>query len=82
VTAVTNIGVSYTRGILSISKDRFCNVWAEEAYETDLVAALRAAYTASCQVVKRLKRPAGQFVSHSEQQNHRESQRSLLIMKQ
>jgi len=58
-------------------------VWAEEAYETDLVAALRAAaYTASCQVVKRLKSPAGQFVSHSEQQNHKESQMFLLVMKQ
>jgi len=73
----------HTQGeILSIAEDRSCNVRAEEAYEADLVAALRAAYTASCQVVKRLKSPAGQFVSHGEQQNHEESQMSLLVMKQ
>jgi len=42
----------------------------------------RAAYTASCQVVKGLKSPAGQFVSHNEQQNHKESQMSLLVMEQ
>lgn len=73
----------HTQGeILSIAEDRPCNVWAEEAYETDLVAALRAAYTASCQVVKGLKSPVGQFVSHGEQQNHKESQMSLLVMKQ
>jgi len=74
----------HTHGeILSIAKGRLCNVWAAEAYETDLMAALRAAaYTASCQVVKRLKSPAGQFVSHSEQQNHKESQMSLLVTKQ
>jgi len=83
VTAVTNIGVSYTGGgILSIAEDRPCNAWTEEAYETDLVTALRAAYTASCQVVKRLKSPAEQFVSHGEQLNHKESQMSLLVMKQ
>jgi hypothetical protein len=53
---------------LSIGKDRPCNVFAEEAYVTDLVA-LRAAHAASCQVVQRLTGTAGLPVSHNEQQH-------------